>query len=121
MPNTLLRVDTTKDSFFLIFSYDFIILYFFFLKIDFVVIFNLFSFGLSWSHGLSHGVYKSFWNRGVFFLKNVLFYIYFFKNYFPFFYIDKFYFKKKIYFTKIFLIYSTLHCIFFPFPCIVFC
>jgi hypothetical protein len=51
--------------FFLTFFYDFIILHY--LKNNnFVVIFNFFSIDLSWFHGLYHGFYKLFFNRGFF-------------------------------------------------------
>jgi len=65
------------EIFFFSFSfYDFLILNYFFKKIDFVVIFNLFHIGISRSHNLNHKFCMPFFNR-VFLKKISCLYLFF--------------------------------------------
>jgi hypothetical protein len=91
-----------------------VIILFFILKIYFVVIFNFFYLGLSWSHDLSYEFCRSFFN-GVFFPQKICFLFNFWRYHYDLSIIFLFYTNGPYFFKikNIFLIYLALHNIFF--------
>ena len=98
-----------RDSFFFIFFYDSIIHNYYFLKNNFVIIFNFIFINLSRSQNLSHRFCRPFL---IVFLKKIFCFIF---NFWIFFYFctNMLYFIKNIYFEIIFLICPALRYIFF--------